>query len=322
MKRIFVTRAIPENGLNILRTAGFDLDVWSGDLPPARDVLLSRAKGVHGVLSMLSDGIDRLFMETAGPQLKVISNFAVGVNNIDLQEAAARNILIGHTPDVLTDATADLAMGLLLSAARRFGEAFSMVQESRWKTWEPIGHIGTDLKGKTIGIYGMGRIGSAVARRAARGWDMKVLYTSRSPHAELCNGFEADHVDFDTLLEKSDYVSAHAPLTPETKKVFNCRAFERMKPSAVFINTARGGLCDQSALADALSSGQIFAAGLDVTDPEPILEDSPLLGLPNCVITPHIGSATKESRAAMATIAAENLRLGLADQPLRCAVPL
>ena len=322
MKRIFVTRAIPENGLKILKTAGFTVDVWSSDMPPPRDVLLNRAQGVHGVLSMLSDGIDKTFMETAGPQLKVISNFAVGVNNIDLKEATSRQIVVGHTPDVLTDATADLAMGLLLSAARRFGEAFSMVRENRWKTWEPTGHIGTDLMGKTIGIFGMGRIGAAVARRAARGWDMKVLYTSRSPHPELCDGFDGDHVNFDTLLQESDYISVHAPLTPDTKKVFSSEAFERMKPSAVFINTARGGLCDQSALAKALSCGQIFAAGLDVTDPEPILQDSPLLDLQNCLITPHIGSATKESRAAMARIAAENLCFGLANKPLRCAVPL
>ena len=320
MKRVLVTRSIPNNGLMLLENAGVTLDVWSEPLPPPRDVLLTRAKGVHGVLSMLSDGIDSEFMDAAGPQLRVVSNFAVGVNNIDLVEAAKRGIQVGHTPDVLTDATADLAFGLLLASARRFGEGMAAVRNGHWHTWEPTGYIGTDLRGKTIGIYGMGRIGAAVARRAARGWDMKVLYGSRSPHPELCKDFDATHVDFDTLLKDADYISLHAPLTPETYKVFGAEAFARMKSTAVFINTARGGLCDENALAAALSSGQIFAAGLDVTDPEPIVRDSPLLGLPNCLIVPHIGSATIESRSAMSTIAAENIIRGIRGEPLRCAV--
>ena len=321
MTRILVTRQIPENGLELLRSAGFALDIWQGSLPPTRSTLLGRVKGVDGILSMLSDQIDAELMEVAGSQLKVISNFAVGTNNIDMTEARARNIKIGNTPDVLTDATADLAMGLLLATARQFRAAIQTVTDNRWKTWEPLGHIGCDLVGKTLGIFGMGRIGASVARRAARGWNMKILYTSRSPHPELCDGFQAERVDFDHLLKNVDFLSVHAPLTAETHRIFDENAFAKMKSTAVFINTARGALCDQEALANALETNRIFGAGLDVTDPEPILRDSPLLNLPNCLILPHIGSATRNSRAAMAHIAAENLKLGIEGKALRCPVP-
>ena len=318
--RVFVTRMIPEVGLRMMRKAGLDLDVWPSETPPATPQLLQAVHGCDGILSMLSDPIDGRVMDAAGIGLKVISNFAVGYNNIDVAEAQRRGIGVGNTPDVLTDATADLAFSLLIAAARRIGEAQMFVRDDEWQTWSPLGHIGMDLVGKTVGIYGMGRIGAALAQRCAGGWGMKVVYCSRTPKPELAARTGAERVDFNTLLEVSDFVSAHAPLTPDTKGVFNADAFKRMKASAIFINTARGGLHDQAALYTALRSKAIFAAGLDVTDPEPMRADDPLLTLPNCLVLRHIGSATIASREAMATITAENVIRGTRGQPLRCAV--
>ena len=317
--RVFVSRIIPESGLLKLREAGLDLDVWPHALPPNQEVLLERIRGCHGILSMLSDSLDAEVMDAAGAQLKVISNFAVGTNNIDLQEATRRGISVGNTPDVLTDATADLAMALLLGAARRIGEAQSYVKAGAWKSWEPIGHMGVDLKAKTLGIYGMGRIGAALAHRCAGGWGMKVVYCSRHPKDDIAPE-GAERVDFNTLLEVSDFVSVHTPLTEETRGRFNADAFKRMKPTAVFINTARGPIHDQEALHAALKTQQIFAAGLDVTQPEPMDVTDPLLSLPNCIVLPHIGSATIQTRRTMAAIAADNILLGLEGRPLRCSV--
>ena len=317
--RVFVSRIIPESGLHRLKEAGVDLEVWPHPLPPSQETLLERVSGCHGILSMLSDSLDAEVMDAAGVQLKVISNFAVGTNNIDLQEATRRGISVGNTPDVLTDATADLAMALLLGAARRIGEAQSYVKAGAWKSWEPVGHMGVDLKEKTLGIYGMGRIGAALAERCAGGWGMKVVYCSRHPKDHIAPP-GAERVDFNTLLEVSDFVSVHTPLTEETQGRFNADAFKRMKPTAVFINTARGPIHDQGALHTALKTQQIFAAGLDVTQPEPMNATDPLLSLPNCIVLPHIGSATIQTRNTMATIAAENILLGLDGRPLRCPV--
>ena len=318
--RIFVTRKIPNVGLDLMRDAGFELDVWSEDLPPSHDAILSRVSGCDGILSLLTDTIDAAVMDAAGPQLKVVSNFAVGYNNIDVVEAKKRGIAVGNTPDVLTEATADLAFSLLIASARRIGESQSFVKQGQWKTWDPLGQIGLDLLGKTIGIYGMGRIGAALAKRCQGGWGMQVIYCARSPKPEYEESLNARRVDFATLLKESDFISAHAPLTPETEGVFDAQAFAQMKTSAVFINTARGGIHNQSDLYDALKSQRIFAAGLDVTDPEPMDSDDPLLSLSNCIVVPHIGSATIASRGGMATIAAENVILGVEGKPLRCCV--
>lgn len=317
--RVFISRIVPEQGLRKLEEAGLDLDIWREPLPPPRAVFLERVRGCSGILAMLSDRIDAEVMDISGPSLRVISNYAVGTNNIDLEEARRRGIAVGNTPDVLTDATADLAMALLLGASRRLGEAQAYVKADKWKTWEPVGHIGVDLRGKTLGIFGMGRIGAAVAQRCAGGWGMKVVYCSRTPKTAIAPK-GAEHVDFKTLLEVSDFVSVHAPLTQETRGVFDAKAFGAMKSTAVFVNTGRGEIHDQAALADALRQGQLFSAGLDVTAPEPIEKNDPLLSLPNCIVLPHIGSATIQSRNAMADIAAENLLLGLRGKPLRCAV--
>ena len=317
--RIFVSRAIPSCGLDKLSEAGCDVDVWPDPLPPSREEFLKRVRGCSGILSMLSDPIDSAVMQEAGASLRVISNFAVGTNNIDLAEAMVRGIAVGNTPDVLTDATADLTVALLLSAARRLGEAQQYVKDGRWRTWEPLGHLGRSLHGKTLGIFGMGRIGSAVAHRCSGGWGMEVVYCSRTPKDHMAPE-GSRHVDFDTLLEVSDFICVHAPLTQNTFHQFGFDAFKRMKTTAVFVNTGRGEIHDQKALSKALKEGLIFSAGLDVTSPEPIASDDSLLGLPNCIVLPHIGSATVESREAMADIAADNLLLGLRGSPLRCPV--
>lgn len=317
--RVFVTRVIPAIGLDRVREA-CDADVWTEQLPPPRDVSLEKVRGCEGVLTLLTEKVDTEFMEAAGPQLKVISNYAVGFNNVDVAEATRRGIRVGNTPGVLTEATADLAFALLISAARHVVNGHRYVLDGKWKTWEPLGHIGQDLCGKTIGIVGMGRIGSAMARKCHGGWDMQVLYHDQYRNEAAERDLKAKQVDFDTLLRESDFVSVHTDLNPTTKGMFNAAAFKKMKRTAVFINSARGPLHVQADLHQALKNGDIFAAGLDVTDPEPPALDDLLLQLPNVVIVPHIASATVSSRNGMAEICADNLLLGLSGQPLRAWV--
>lgn len=317
--KVFVTRKIPESGLGrICETC--DTEVWQDPLPPSRDTLLSKIRGCDGVVTLLTEKVDRDFLDAAGSQLKVISNYAVGFNNVDIEEANRRRVRVGNTPGVLTEATADLAFALLIAAARHVVSGHQYVAQGSWKTWEPLGHIGQDLHGKTIGIVGMGRIGYAMAKKCHRGWDMQVLYHARHPNEAAERELGARQVDFETLLETSDFVSVHADLNPTTQGMFNAAAFAKMKPTAVFINTARGPLHVQADLYQALKSGEIFAAGLDVTDPEPMSKDDPLLTLPNAVVLPHIGSGTVSSRNAMADLCAENLLLGLQEKPLKAWV--
>jgi glyoxylate reductase len=317
--RVFVTRRIPAAGLDRIEAA-CEAEVWPGPLPPPRQVLLEKVAGCEGLVSLLTDTVDAELMDVAGPQLKVISNFAVGHNNIDIGEATRRGIRVGNTPDVLTEATADMAFALLITAARRVVEGRDYIRHEKWKTWEPLGHIGVDLVGRTLGIVGMGRIGQAMARRCHGGWGMAVLYSdlARSTRAE--QDFGARFVDLETLLAQADVVSVHTDLSESTRGLFDAAAFRKMKRTAIFVNTARGPIHNQRDLYRALREGWIFAAGLDVTDPEPIPLDDPLLTLPNCVIAPHIASATVSSRNGMAEIAADNLLAGLRDQPLRCWV--
>jgi glyoxylate reductase len=316
--KVFVTRVIPAAGLERVKDL-CDAEVWPEQLPPAPDVLREKLANCDGVLSLLTDRFDAAVMD-ALPRLRVIANYAVGFNNIDVKAATARGICVGNTPGVLTDATADMAFCLLIAAARRVVEGHNYVRAGNWKTWEPLGHIGQDLVGKTIGIVGMGRIGFAFAQRCRAGWNMNVLYhdVHRSEKAEKELG--AVQVDFDTLLTESDFVSVHTDLNDMTRSMFNAAAFRKMKRTAVFINTARGPIMNQGDLAEALRSGIIFAAGLDVTDPEPPSMDDALLTLPNVVIAPHIASATVATRNGMAEIAADNLILGLEGNPLRCWV--
>ena len=317
--KVFVTRVIPDKGLDLIKDE-CDLDLWQSELPPTREELSQHIRGVDGLLSLLTDRIDGDIMDEAGPQLKVISNFAVGFDNIDVPAATARNIPIGNTPDVLTDATADFAFALLMAVARRMTEAERYVHQGQWKTWGPMTLLGMDIHGATLGLVGMGRIGKGVARRAL-GFDMRVIYydpTEKKSDPTL----KARRVDFETLLGESDFISLHTPLTPDTRHMIDSEALSKMKPNAVLINTARGPIVDPEALYEALKEGRIFGAGLDVTEPEPLPPDSPLLTLDNVVIAPHIASASKTSRAQMSWMAARNLLAGLTGERLpNCVNP-
>jgi glyoxylate reductase len=316
--KVFVTRIIPEAGLNPIKEH-CDAEIWTDPLPPPYAVLRQKAASCDGLVSLLTDKIDSGFMDAA-PRLKVVSNFAVGFNNIDVTAATERGIAVGNTPGVLTDATADMAFCLLIGAARRLVEGHGYTLSGQWKTWEPLGHLGQDLAGRTLGVVGLGRIGYALAKRCRGGWDMKVLYHDVYKNEKAEKELGAQQVDFDTLLKESDFVSVHADLNEKTRGMFGAEQFRNMKRSAVFINTARGPLMDQKALAEALRSGTIFAAGLDVTDPEPPILDDPLLKLPNVIIAPHIASGTVGTRNGMAEICAANLIAGVTGQPLRAWV--
>ncbi len=318
---VYITRRISPTVLELI-LANCNAGIWEKDLPIPREELLLHVKGIAGLLSMLSDRIDGAVMDAAGTGLKVISTYAVGVDNIDLAEANRRGIPVGHTPDVLTDTTADFAFALLMAAARRVVEADRFVRAGHWKTWGPSTLLGAEVHGATLGIIGFGRIGQAVARRAS-GFGMRVFYFDhQAGPGTIPAGLHAQSVDLDTLLRESDFVSLHVPLTDQTRRRFNADLFTKMKPGAIFINTARGPIVDQAALYDALSSGRLAAAGIDVCDPEPLPMDSPLLKLENLVIAPHIASAGKQTREQMAVLAAENLLAGLRGEKLpHCANP-
>ena len=306
MGRIFVTRALPFAALERL-AAEHELDVWEGDLPPGPEAMRDRTAAADGLLSLVTDPVDAELL-AACPDLKAIANMAVGTDNIDLDAAAERGIPVGNTPDVLTDATADLAFALLLALARRIPEGAAQVREGRWRTWEPAGDLGADLAGATLGIVGRGRIGDAVARRA-EGFGMDVLASSRRSGVPL-----------EELLERADFVSLHCPLTPATRHLVDTEALARMKPTAYLINTARGGVVDQTALRLALIAGEIAGAALDVTDPEPLPADDPLLEAPNLLVVPHVGSATVRTRERMAEMAVENLLAALGGRQMPYAV--
>jgi glyoxylate reductase len=312
--KVFVSRRIPDAGLNRIRQH-CDAEVWSEPLPPPYDVLRSKVANCDGLVALLTDKIDAALMDGA-PRLKVVSNYAVGFNNIDIAGATSRGIAVGNTPGVLTDATADMAFCLLIGAARCLVSGHRYTLSGQWKTWEPLGHLGQDLAGRTLGILGMGRIGYALAQRCHGGWGMQVLYHDvyRNEKAEADLG--ARLVDFDTLLREADCLSVHTDLNEKTRGLFGAAQFGKMKRTAVFVNTARGPIVDEKALYDALRSGTIFAAGLDVTDPEPPALDNPLLSLPNVIVAPHIASATVGTRNAMAEICADNLIAGLSGQKL------
>lgn len=298
----FVTRELPGGALDRLRAA-HDVDVWPERFPPAYHELRRRSAGSEGLLSMLTDRVDAGLIE-ACPRLRVISNYAVGYDNVDVRAASARRIPVGNTPDVLTDATADLAFALLLAAARRLGPAAQSVRDGEWLTWEPASHLGFDVHGATLGIIGRGRIGRAVAKRA-EGFEMTTLLSGREGGTPLPE-----------LLERSDFVSIHCPLTPATHHLIDSEALGRMRRTAILINTARGPIVDQAALARALEAGTIAGAALDVTDPEPPPPGDPILGAPNVIVVPHIGSATHVTRGRMADLAVDNLLAGLAGRPV------
>ena len=301
MARAFVSRRLPGPALDRLATK-HEVDLWPGDDPPTPDELRAHTAQTDGLLSLLTDRVDATLLD-ASPHLRVVSNYAVGVDNIDLAAAAERGIPVGHTPDVLTDATADLAFALLLAAARKLPEALAAARAGGGM-WGPGDHLGYSVHGQTLGIIGFGRIGRAVAQRAS-GFEMTVLAHGSSSGVEL-----------DELLERSDFVSIHCPLTPETRHLINAPALALMKDSAILINTARGPIVDQAALGAALLDGAIAGAALDVTDPEPLPPGDPLWAAPNLIVLPHIGSATRAARERMAEMAVDNLLAGLAGEPL------
>jgi len=317
--KVFVTRAIPEEGFKMIRDF-CEVDLWLDELPPTRDELSQHVRGVDGLLCLLTDMIDGEVMDRAGSQFKVISNYAVGFDNIDVPAATARKIPVGNTPDVLTDATADFAFALMMAVARRIPEAERYVHQGMWKTWGPMTLLGVDIQGATLGLVGFGRIGKAVARRAL-GFDMRVIYYSPN-EKKAYPDLNATQVDFETLLEESDFISLHTPLTPETRHLIDSEAFSKMKPNAVLVNTARGPVVDPQALYEALKAKRIFGAGLDVTEPEPIPANSPLLSLENIVVVPHIASGSQVTREKMSRMAAQNLIAGLKGDPLpNCVNP-
>ncbi|MCX7624330.1 MAG: D-glycerate dehydrogenase [Thermomicrobium sp.] len=301
-----MTRRIPARGIEVLELAGCAVSVWPGDLPPSREELVRLAADADGLLTLLTDRIDGELLD-ALPNLKVISNMAVGHDNIDVDACTARGVVVCITPDVLTETTADFTWALILAVARRVCEAASTVRRGEWRTWEPLGFLGQDVHGATLGVVGFGRIGQAVARRAL-GFGMRVLYTDRTPvDASLENKYGARFVSLDELLGASDIVTLHVPLTRETYRLIGARELSSMKPTAILINTARGPVIDTAALVEALAAERLWGVGLDVTDPEPLPPDHPLLEFPNVLVTPHIASASEVTRQRMAELAAQNL---------------
>ena len=318
--KVFITRVIDQEALDAIG-AETEMEVWPDEFPPSAGALREKMGKAHGLVTTVMDRVDNALLDSA-PRLKVVSQMAVGVDNVDVAEFTRRGIPLGYTPDVLSGATADLAFALLLAAARRVVETDRWVRAGNWKlAFHPTYWLGADVGGATLGIVGLGKIGLEVARRA-RGFGMKLLYSSRTRKVAEEAELGIEYTDLPTLLRRSDFVSLHVPLTPETRHLIRESELSLMKPTAILISTARGPVVDSKALYAALKEGRIGAAALDVTDPEPIPADDPLLTLDNLVVTPHIGSASVGSRKAMAMLAARNLLAGLKGERLvRCYNP-
>ncbi|MBX2996884.1 MAG: D-glycerate dehydrogenase [Caldilineaceae bacterium] len=320
MPKVVVTRRVPEEAIQRLQES-CDLQYWDSEDAIPRQTLLEWVKGCDGIYLLLTEKVNDELLNAAGPQLKVVSTMSVGYDHIDVAACVRRNIAVGHTPDVLTKTTAELTVALLLATARRLSEGIDAVRNGEWSTWQPMWLTGQDLHESTVGIMGLGRIGAAVARMLS-GFDCKLIYFDPYPNPKLAESLGVEYVSWEDLLSRSDFITTHTPLTNETRHLFNADAFRRMKKTAIFINTSRGGIVDQDALYNALVNGEILAAGLDVTTPEPLPADNPLVSLKNCVILPHIASASVATRRKMAVLAAENVLAGLAGAPLPSAVKL
>jgi glyoxylate reductase len=305
-KKVLIARIIPSIAEELLTQAGFEVLVWKGDRAMSKDELIAHALQVDVLLSLGSNKLDRAFFETC-KHLEIVSQFAVGFDNIDIAAATDFKVPVCNTPDVLSEATADVAFGLMINVSRKMFYNHKLILRGEWKQFEPLSNLGFELSGKTLGIFGLGRIGSIMAQRCKGAYGMKVIYHNRNRNLEAEKETGARYVDFDTLLRESEILSVHSALTPETTGLFNKHVFSKMKRTAVFINTARGAVHNETDLIEALQNGTIWGAGLDVTNPEPMWANNPLLQMPNVAVLPHIGSATIEARTGMARLAAENI---------------
>ncbi len=309
VNRVFVTRKIPQAGLDLI-IGKYEVDVWTHDYPPTTEQIVERASECTGLITLLSDDINSNVLKRL-PNLKVIAQYAVGYDNIDIATASQQGIIVTNTPGVLTETTADLAWALLMAASRRIVEADRYIREKKWNVaWGPETLLGSDIFGATLGIIGLGRIGQAVARRAS-GFNMKILYYSRTKRKEIEEKLDAKQVDLPTLLRESDIITIHVPLSSETRHLIGEEELKLMKEDSILINTSRGKVVDEDALFRALRDGLIGYAGLDVFREEPISKESPLLSLQNIVIVPHIGSASKNTRTTMSLMCAKNLTAAL-----------
>ena len=312
--RVLLTRQIPESAFSVVRECA-DIDVWQENVPIPRDVFLEKVRDIEGLYCLLTDTVDEELLAQA-PRLRIVSTMAVGYDHIDVQACTKRKISVGNTPGVLTETTADFAFALLMAAARRIGEGSEFVKAGHWGAWDPALLLGQDIYGGTLGIIGFGRIGQAVARRA-KGFGMRVLVSHiHSASAPILRETGAVQVPFNQVVTESDFLSLHVPFTGNTQHLINQGVLRRMKSTAILINTSRGKVVDQRALYHALKERQIAYAALDVTDPEPLAAEDLIVALPNCLVVPHIASASVSTRTKMAVMAVENLRAGLSRQPL------
>ena len=317
---VVVTRQLPQAAIGpILERC--NARYWDSEEPIPRDTLLAWARGADGLYCLLTESIDDELLDAAGPGLRVVATMSVGYDHVNVAALRKRGIPLGNTPGVLTETTAELALALLLATARRLPEGTHAVQSGTWASWKPMWMTGRDIHGSTVGLVGLGRIGAAFARRLG-GFDCRLLYTGPREKPQAAHAVGATYAPMDTLLQESDFVAVHCPLNDETRSLFSADAFRKMKSTAVLINTSRGGVVDQEALYQALVQGEIAAAGLDVTDPEPLPADHPLVSLENCVILPHIGSATVATRTKMAVMTTENLLAGVEGRLLPNPVDL
>lgn len=305
-KKIFVSRIFPAKAVELLKDAGFSVTAWNEDRPPTQDELIEKARSHDAVYIAATEKIDKKFLNECS-HLDIISQFAVGYDNIDVAEATRLGIPIGFTPGAMSDATADIAFGLMIATSRKMFYQHKSIIAGKWAYFRPTANLGMELKNKTLGIYGLGRIGMEMAKRCKGAYAMKIIYHNRKPNPAAEQQLNAELVDFKNLLSRSDVISIHCSLTAETKEVFNKEAFSQMKPTSIFINTSRGSVHNETDLIDALQKGVIWGAGLDVTNPEPMNQNSPLLQMENVTVLPHIGSATIEARNEMARLAAMNI---------------
>lgn len=304
--KVLVAREIPELGINMLRREGFDVTVWPGPTPMTQPQLIERAKKMHAIVTLSADKLDAHFFSECG-HLDIVSQFAAGYDNIDVPAATQAGIPVGNTPGAMSDATADIAFGLMLAVCRKFFYMHKTIGRGEWGAFQPKANLGLEPKGKTLGIFGLGAIGLEMAKRCHGAYDMPVIYCNRNHNEEAEKRFGAKKVSFEELLAKSDVISVHSVLSDETRGIFNKAAFGKMKPTAIFINTSRGGTHNEADLIEALQSGTIWGAGLDVTNPEPMQKDNPLLNMENVAVLPHIGSATINARDEMSRMAAVNV---------------